>query len=45
MSSLGSDEKIAPAQTESRPRGELEPELTTTDRNERHPGDCLFPVA
>jgi Protein of unknown function (DUF2934) len=33
--SLGSDDKIAPAQTESPLRGELEPELTTPDRSER----------
>jgi hypothetical protein len=33
--SLGSEEKIAPAQTESPLRGELEPELTTPDRNDR----------
>jgi Protein of unknown function (DUF2934) len=33
--SLGSDEKIAPAQTESPLRGELEPESTTPDRNGR----------
>ena len=32
---LGSDEKIAPAQTESPLRGELEAELTTPDRSER----------
>jgi hypothetical protein len=33
--SLGTDEKIAPAQTESPLRGELDPELTTPDRSER----------
>ena len=35
MSSLGSDEKLAPAQTESPLQGELEPELATPDRNDR----------
>ena len=32
---LGSDEKIEPAQTESPLRGEIDPELTTPDRDER----------